>query len=187
MAITPPTPITVRVREGQCLIIPSNAKIISAMTYGNDPTITSADCPQLAIDIEDKLDVAVNVELRFRDAGYVNKNWVDVVSNVNVVSVFRVRDIKGGGSWNLPNFVIDISSGDEIKNTLNLTGTPYEGLIKYTGSDRDCGGNGNGCTLIVRAKAPKYLIDTLVFDATVSCQSGCLDAGVIYSVMFNIF
>jgi len=43
-----PKATTIVVKNGECVILPSNAVIVSAYTLGIDPAVDSADCPQLA-------------------------------------------------------------------------------------------------------------------------------------------
>lgn len=173
------TTTMVKVRAGECIILPGNAKIISAITAGADPTVDSTDCPQLADDIQTAIDSNnfVTYYVRFHDSNSasttfstVSKSYQDVTLQAICIAgtCYPVKNVevdfgKGSGlsfgSWN-KNAAIK-----EWQSALDLTGTPYAGLLTITdasySSDGYQGKAGNNVRLVVRG--PQKVMDALLF------------------------
>lgn len=175
---------TVRIKSGECAILPSDAVILSAATFGANPLVTSADCPELADLIDSKLANIVDGDLRLRDTGYINKNQADINPNLMEVRIFRARYFNGTNwlQFDVPSVEVD-DSESSWKTLLAMTGTVLEGLIKFTGRDYRAGSDGRGSSVRITAKMPDYVRDNLVFDLATSNAQGQFDQ-VFMSVRF---
>lgn len=177
---------TVKVKEGQCIILPSNAQIISAITLGNDPDVQSADCPDIANQINDALANlnVVTARLQLKDG---NQRSVLIGSAPSTVArdvIVRSARFLNGDKWEEYDVAdVEVDSGVTVsgsfglnintsgvkprwENTLRFTGTPLEGLIQVlsaTWTNQQA-----ASTITVDIKAPEYIIDNLYLNVEIT-------------------
>jgi hypothetical protein len=119
---------TIKIKSGECVILPSNAIIISAATFDENPAVNSADCADLALAIEDKIEVAVQGRTRLMESNRRGKP----TPNFNDVTIYgiRVNDV----NYPFSNFTVSPGwpSVSELQTRIDSTG--MKGLIKITAS-----------------------------------------------------
>lgn len=156
---------TIKIRSGECAILPSNAIIVSAMTFATNPSVTSPDCQQLALDVEDALVEIVDSYIKISDSNGGRRN-----STSNYQNVVSLRACYNNICYNVPSIDMDNSSQSDWQSVLNLTNSPFANLIKVTSTSLvGDGANFNtgpaaGNTLTINVKGPKTLIEGLTLD-----------------------
>jgi hypothetical protein len=119
---------TVRIKSGECAILPSDAVIVSASTFGTNPFVTSDDCPELADLIDSKLEIPVQGRTRLMES---NRRGTPT-PNFNDVTIYgiRVNDV----NYPFSNFTVSPGwpSVSELQTRIDSTG--MKGLIKITAS-----------------------------------------------------
>ena len=181
-----PTVNTIKVKAGECVILPGNAVITNAFTLGADPSVDSPDCPDLADAIQQVIDNinVVSARLELKDGNQRSVSFGSAPSTVAKDVTVRSARYLNGGKWEVYD-VADVEVDDGVivsglfglnvntsgvkarwENTLKFTGTPLEGLIQVLSATYRT--NGVASTITVDIKAPEYVIDNLYLNVEIA-------------------
>ena len=164
---------TIKIRSGECAILPSNAIIVSAMTFATNPSVTSPDCQQLAVDVEDAIQPVVDANIIMAEAtrkGDPTPNFEDVT-----LVAIRVNDIEYD--------IADIGFFSITKTQLQtaIDSTPLKGLVVVTSVYMP--GNGQdeskrGYQRRINLKMPTYILKDFTLICFGSSVIGSQNGGV---------
>jgi hypothetical protein len=124
MSVTTTTttaPSRIVIKPGECAILPSNAIILSTFTFDDAPDVQSDDCPELALDIFSKLEIAQEYCVRMAETSRLSSlssNYEDVW-----IQGIRVNDVE------YPFTVIPNANGINIQLYSTPSSTPANVLI----------------------------------------------------------
>jgi hypothetical protein len=139
---------TIKIKSGECVILPSNAIIISAATFDENPAVTSADCPDLALAIEDKIEVAVTGYLKTMKAAGRNRNPAYNTVRLNAI---RIND----KIYSFTEF--DIENLGAYQDRINAVG--LGNLVKVVATERREKPNDAGQAIITLRSFPSIIND----------------------------
>ncbi len=142
MSVTTTTttaPSRIVIKPGECAILPSNAIILSTFTFDDAPDVQSDDCPELALDIFSKLEIAQTYCARFADSNRETFFPNPPTPNYDSVKIqgIRVNDVEYPFSTVIAPDGIDIMTFYSLSNPLlvwqnAIDSTALKGAIKIT-------------------------------------------------------
>jgi hypothetical protein len=143
MSVTTTTttaPSRIVIKPGECAILPSNAIILSTFTFDDAPDVQSDDCPELALDIFSKLEIAQTYCARFADSereSFFTPNPIRPNYDSVIIQGMRVNGVQYPFSSAIAPNGLDIMTFYSLSNPLLvwqsvIDSTALKGAIKIT-------------------------------------------------------